>query len=289
MELEIVHTTRYEFSQPVFLDPHLFRFQPRSDGAQVLANFELEIRPEPVGRAAWLDAAGNATTHAWFEGLHANLSVAARAVVDIHRENPFDFLLDVSRTRLPVDYGREADLLFPYLRRVKPPQGDRDEVAVLASRMRHVSGDSLVPLLTALNNTLCERLIVERREEGDPWPPERTWQYGRGACRDLAVLFVDACRALGIAARFVSGYEQPAGFGDNYDLHAWAEVYIPGGGWRGYDPSRGLAVGPGYVSVAAAASAEDAAPVTGSFRGSGVFSTIESHIRIEQPGHALAG
>ncbi len=287
MELEIVHSTRYEFSQPVSLDPHRFRFQPRSDGAQLLTDFQLEIDPAPSGRATWQDAAGNVTTHAWFEGAHTSLSISARAVVDIHRENPFDFLLDVAQTRLPLHYGQEVELLIPYLQRVKPPTGEPDEVAVLASRMRHVAGDALMPLLTALNNTIYERLTVERREAGDAWPPEFTWQNGGGACRDLAVLFIDACRALGIAARFVSGYEQPSGFADNCDLHAWAEVYIPGGGWRGYDPSRGLAVAQGYVSVAAAACAADAAPVTGAFRGNGA-SALESYIRIEQTGHALA-
>jgi transglutaminase-like putative cysteine protease len=98
----------------------------------------------------------------------------------------------------------------------------------------------------------------------------------------LAALFIDVCRALGIAARFVSGYEESDALRDGGELHAWAEVYIPGAGWRGYDPSRGLAVAQSHVAVAAAATAAGTAPVTGTFRGSGVTSEFETEVRVER-------
>jgi transglutaminase-like putative cysteine protease len=88
-----------------------------------------------------------------------------------------------------------------------------------------------------------------------------------GTCRDLTVLFCAACRSAGIAARFVSGYECEAATQDSADMHAWAEVYLPGGGWRGYDPSQGLAVSTSHVAVAAAANPAMAASVSGIYRG----------------------
>jgi transglutaminase-like putative cysteine protease len=100
----------------------------------------------------------------------------------------------------------------------------------------------------------------------------------------LAALFIDVCRALGIAARFVSGYEESEtlGVGEGGELHAWAEIYIPGAGWRGYDPSRGLAVAQSHVAVAAAATATGTAPVTGTYRGSAITTDFEAEVRVER-------
>ncbi len=280
MELEITHTTRYEFSQPVYLEPHVLRFQPRADGAQMPLEYRLEIEPQPAGMSSFLDAAGNAATCAWFDGCHQSLSIAAHSVTRTLRENPYDFLLDRTRTLLPVDYGVDAAALQPYLRRPRGGEDGADPIAVLASRMRDAARGELMPLLSSLTRTLYDRLRVVRREDGEAWPAERTWREQAGACRDLAVLFVDACRVLGVAARFVSGYEDPGG-SEPCDLHAWAEVYVPGGGWRGYDPSRGLAVADSHVAVAASATALGSAPVEGSFRGTGVTAEIHTEIRVE--------
>ena len=106
------------------------------------------------------------------------------------------------------------------------------------------------------------------REVGPPQPAESTLRDRAGSCRDLAVLFCAACRAVGLAARFVSGYERDASLQENGDLHAWAEVYLEGAGWRGYDPSRALAVAASHVAVAASSDPLLASPVSGTFRGS---------------------
>jgi transglutaminase-like putative cysteine protease len=277
MELEVSHTTRYDFTQPVFLEPHLFRFQPRSDGAQTLVEFHLDIDPTPAGSATWLDGAGNVTTSVWFDGLHPALTVTAHSVTRMLRDNPFEFLVDRSRTMLPADYGDELPVLRPYLQRA--PRDGADAVAQFAARMRDAARGELIPLLTCLNHTLYDRFTVVRRDEGPAWSAERTWTEQRGACRDLAVLFVDVCRALGVAARFVSGYEDAGPSAEPRDLHAWAEAYIPGGGWRGYDPSRGLATAQSHIAVAAAATSEGAAPIIGTFRGSGA-ARINAEIQI---------
>ena len=282
MALEISHTTRYEFSEAVFLEPHVLRFEPRADGAQRLLEFSLEIEPAPAGVSAGLDAAGNTVTLAWFDGMHRSLTIQAHATVEMLRDNPFDYLPDNGRSRLPVFYAAEADALRPYLHRNPHGLGQPDQIAVFGARMRDAARGELVPLLTFLNNTMFERFERVRRNEPGVWAPERTWLEKRGACRDLAALFIDVCRSLGVAARFVSGYENLEPSDDGGEFHAWAEVYIPGAGWRGYDPSRGLAVAQHHVAVAAAASPTGNAPVTGTYRGSGARSELQAEVRVER-------
>ncbi len=101
-----------------------------------------------------------------------------------------------------------------------------------------------------------------------------------GSCRDLAVLFIETCRSVGIAARFVSGYHTVQPWQGARQLHAWAEIFLPGAGWRGYDPSQGLAVADQHIAIAAGATPQLAAPVTGSFRGNGVQSSFTAEIEI---------
>ena len=112
------------------------------------------------------------------------------------------------------------------------------------------------------------------RFEGEPMAPEQTLSGRSGACRDTAMLFVAACRSQGLAARFVSGYSihHPPEVTE-HELHAWAEVYLSGAGWRGYDPSLGLAVADGHLVLATAPDHRLAAAVTGTYRGTGVTST----------------
>ena len=124
-----------------------------------------------------------------------------------------------------------------------------------------------MPFLTTLTRRLHEEFAHTIREEGAAEPAESTLAARSGSCRDLSVLFCEACRSRGIPARFVSGYEREAAVQEPAHMHAWAEVYLPGGGWRGYDPSQGLAVSTAHVALAAAADPLLAAPVSGTYRG----------------------
>jgi transglutaminase-like putative cysteine protease len=122
------------------------------------------------------------------------------------------------------------------------------------------------------------------RPYGPPWPSDRTLSSQEGSCRDLAVLFCDACRVMGLAARFVSGYEcaSASSTSSNQEsyMHAWAEVYLPGIGWRGYDPARGLAVSNGHVAVAAGFDPDLASPVAGWYSG-GSASRMEASLNLQ--------
>jgi transglutaminase-like putative cysteine protease len=156
VELEITHSTRYEFSKPVFLEPHVLRFQPRADGAQMPLEFDLEIDPVPAGRSACLDASGNVAEQVWFDGLHDSLSITARSVVAMLRENPFDYLPNGGRTRLPAFYGEDVDSLRLYLRR-EPPHSGPDDVAVFAARMQAAARGELLAFVASPSPNLARK------------------------------------------------------------------------------------------------------------------------------------
>ncbi len=125
-----------------------------------------------------------------------------------------------------------------------------------------------------------------KREYGEASTAEETLDSEVVACRDVAVLFMEPCRQLGIGARFVSGHQEGDPQAGERELHAWADVYLPGGGWRGYDPTLGLAVADRHVALAVSAFPKNAAPVTGSYRGTGATSTLETEISIAVDGSA---
>jgi transglutaminase-like putative cysteine protease len=251
MRFSVVHTTRYRYDAPVFLEPHTFRLCPRQDGAQRVLRHELAISPAPAGRADGLDQDGNVITQAWFTGRVEGIEVRSAFEVETLRDNPFDFLLAREDRLLP---GHSSGDLPPIVRE-------------FAASLAAGAGRQTMPFLAALNQTIFRTIRHVFRRDGAPNPPESTLAAHEGSCRDLAVLFCAACRAAGVTARFVSGYERETALQECGEMHAWAEVYLQGGGWRGYDPSRGLAVADSHVAVAAAADPRLAAPVTGTYRG----------------------
>ncbi len=280
MRFQIVHTTGYAFSRPVFLEPHTIRLHPRHDGSVLTRAFEMHITPPPSGFTDRLDAEGNVVRVAWFDGLTESLQVVTRLTADALRTNPFDFYVPDAAGRVPFDYPpTPAAMLAPYLTRVDGAADD-DRVAQLADVLLAESAHRTLPFLMTLTHRLNQRMAIVIRREGAPHPPLRTLDSCQGACRDVTELFCDACRAVGIAARFVSGYQAGDPDQDQRDLHAWPEAYIPGAGWRGFDPTLGLAVADEHLPLAATRHPADAMPVTGSVRGNEATSQMESHIEL---------
>lgn len=287
MQFTIHHTTEYSFQRPVFFEPHHLRFQPRSDAAQRLISHRLEIEPTPAGSTQAFDTDGNVVTMAWFDNVHSALILRSEAVVETFRANPFDYLLTPTNRRLPIGYlPWEAAQLAPALKRAAVPIYV-DPVRSMAEQIREASRSELVPFLSRLCETIHTRFKVIHREDGPPWLPAVTMEQRQGACRDLAILFMDACRSVGLAARFVSGYTEGDPFGQ-HDLHAWAEVYLPAAGWRGYDPTQGLAVADRHIAIAASADAQNAGPVTATYRGSNVEAYLQAEVRVEMSSTAAA-
>ena len=168
--------------------------------------------------------------------------------------------------RLPMDYAPPvAAALAPYLGNDAPGMAVRSLVA----QLHRASDGSPASFLAGLNQWIYREIEREIRDQGHPQSPAQTLRLRRGACRDQTVLFAALARTAGIAARFVSGYQDKSALDtERRYLHAWPEVYLPGGGWRGFDPTRGIAVAGGHVPVAASANPSDAAPVDGSYFGS---------------------
>jgi transglutaminase-like putative cysteine protease len=281
MLFTIDHTTEYRFTRPVFFEPHQLRLCPRNDGSQRLVHFDLQIDPAPSGTSQAIDSEGNVVTYAWFSDVHDRMSLHAASEVETLRDNPYDFLLTPTNSRLPIGYHPwEAALLGPAIKRSAVPI-HVDPARELAEQLRGASRGEVVPFLARLTETIANRFKVIHREEGGPWAPAVTIEQRHGACRDLAVLWVDICRAVGLAARFVSGYQLGDADQEKRYLHAWAEVYLPDAGWRGFDPTNGLAVADRHVAVAAAVDPPHASPVTATYRGTNVEASLYADVVIE--------
>lgn len=283
---EVEHHTWYTYTGPVGLDPHVLRLRPRSDPAQRVLAYALDVVPAPAGLSGFLDRDGNDATHAWFEGTTQRLDIRSSVVAEATRANAYDFVVHPpDQARLPLRYPEGlAPVLAPY----REASGSR-EVAGWAEETAAKTDHDTVEFLAALARRMHAEFRGEVRREGDPLPPERVLAARAGPCRDLTLLFMDACRAMGLAARFVSGYAEGAPGPTGRELHAWPEVYLAGAGWRGWDPSLGLAVADRHIAVAAGRTPPDAAPVGGSFRSApGVRGTLHHAIAM-RVGPAAAG
>jgi transglutaminase-like putative cysteine protease len=279
MRYEISHTTIYTYDRSVLLHPHVLRLRPRSDSWQNLQAFSLAIDPEPVGISHISDLDGNNLVQFWFTETTQTLKVRVTSEIETFQTNPFNYQLQPWATRVPIDYPSSLKTrLQPYFQTHNPTS---DAVALeLAQDIHHQVGGQTLAFLSTLNQWIyanCEHTI---REEGEPWPAGVTWRQKRGSCRDFVVLFMEVCRAIGLAARFVSGYQEGDLDSEERHLHAWAEVYLPGAGWRGYDPTHGLAVADRHVSLVASTHPQDTAPLTGAFTPASAQSLMENHISI---------
>lgn len=271
------HLTRFTYSAPVYVEPLTVRLRPRDDAAQRLIRFDVAVTPEPGGIAQATDVEGNTSIRLWFEGLTDVLEIHTSFAVETMRSNPFDYVVrDPTVLRVPVRYPEAERAAIRHYRRVP---GDETVVA-FAREVLALTDANSASFLDALTHRIAREFTHVIRPSGDAYPPAVTLAERTGACRDLTVLFIEACRSVGIAARFVSGYQDPGDDDAERELHAWAEVYLPGGGWRGYDPSAGIAVADRHVAVAAGPTPRDAAPTEGTFRGDNATSQLETKISL---------
>lgn len=277
MHFKIRHHTHYRYSQPVQLSPQRLRFHPRVDGAQRVVDHQLNITPTPLGCNEHLDLEGNRVAQVWFEEETEHFDIEVTMEVETLRRNAFDFILAPEAAILPIDHEHDVICARAYLERIEPD----DAVTAFAAELSLAVNRDTLRFLDDLNRQLFTGFSHMHRDTGAPQSPAFTLQSRRGACRDLAVLFVDCCRAEGIAARFASGYQRGDIQSERRHLHAWPEVYLPGAGWRGFDPTHGEAVADTHVTIAAAAHSRDTMPVSGVFSGEGVSSTLDYTVKIQ--------
>jgi transglutaminase-like putative cysteine protease len=264
MTILVEHSTVYRYDFPVTLEPHTFRLRPRMNSAQRLLAYNLQIAPKPAGTTECLDQDGNFALNAWFTTQTRELRVLSQFTVELLQQNPFDYLLTQQELQVPFWYlDPLSAALGPYRQEAHLPLSVKQFANSIALSVQW----NTLAFLSALNQEIFQNWRHVTRPEGPPWSAELTLHMREGSCRDLAILFCDACRVMGLASRFVSGYEcASAGQWESY-MHAWAEVYLPSAGWRGYDPARGLVVSNQHVAVAAGFDHNLASPIAGLFFG----------------------
>ncbi len=279
MLFRIHHRLTYQYERPVFLEPMTLRLTPRQDGSQRLLEHRLTLVDPPAGLSRVLEPDGTDATVAWFQQERDRLIIEVDMLVETLRSNPFDWIVTHRQAQqLPVSYPPAETLSLAGCLRDTVDPTVRDWASAIAGE---VDG-SATAFLSRLADVIHDGFHHVGRLEGEPTTAAETLATRTGACRDTAMLYVAACHSQGIAARFVSGYSMhhPPEVSE-HELHAWAEAYLPGGGWRGFDPSLGLAVADGHVVLAASPDHHLAAPVSGSYRGTGVGSTMTYLIQLK--------
>ena len=280
--LKITHLTEYRFFSPVTLQPHRLLLRPREGPEIHIESSSLEIFP--TCHIKWQrDALDNAAAVIDFQESAQTLSINSEVILQLSDKSPLDFLVADYAVNYPFHYAPHDRVdLQPFLQ-----PAYLDEAESIRNWLNQLGlGQPVMQtygLLDQLSRTIAGQFAYTVRDEPGVQSPAQTLAWGSGSCRDFAALFVETCRYLGLASRFVSGYAHtPDTEYWSTTTHAWAEVYLPGGGWRGFDPTTGLAVTDRHVVLAEAADAALAAPTHGSIRGTGARMELRANVTLTE-------
>jgi transglutaminase-like putative cysteine protease len=265
--LKILHRTYYNFRGLVQLQPHRLLLRPREGAGLHIESSKLDI--EPAAQLRWVrDAYDNSVAMATFGSPTSHLAIVSECVVQQFDETPLDFLVADVAVHYPFAYDADsAEILLPYMR--SPPKAEQGALGGWVHRYwRPGEPVQTYGLLARLCAAISQSLTYQIREQPGVQSAVETLARGTGSCRDFANLFMEAARFLGLAARFVSGYlNAPYEDGRSGSTHAWVEVYLPGAGWKGFDPTSGEIAGSRHIAVAVARLPDTVSPVTGAFLG----------------------
>ncbi|MEO5806352.1 transglutaminase family protein [Devosia sp.] len=267
----VYHLTHYKYDRPVVLQPQIIRLQPAPHSKTKVLSHSLRVSPSKHFVNIQQDMYGNYLARFVFPEPVTELKIEVDLVADMTVYNPFDFFVEERAEIWPFQYPEEIrDDLSIYMQ--------PEPVGPLLQKF--LDGIDKTPMntvnfVTAINASIQQHIAYIVRMETGVWTPEETLGNARGSCRDSSWLLVQTLRNLGLAARFVSGYliqlkpdlvslDGPAGTDHDFtDLHAWCEVYLPGAGWIGLDPTSGLLTGESHVPLAATPHYRNAAPISG--------------------------
>ncbi|HEY5830828.1 MAG: transglutaminase N-terminal domain-containing protein [Hyphomicrobiaceae bacterium] len=271
--LTVRHITTYRYREPVSFGEHRMMFRPRDSHDQKLLDARLDISPAPAS-VRWVhDVFGNCVTIVDFGSREAEeIRFESNIWLDHTPSNSPDFQIEDGARAYPFVYDAQemADLAPAIARQYPDPDGEVERWVRRFLRKGRPTDTGM--LLMTLTYAFKESFSYERRSEPGTRPPALTLKLGRGSCRDLALLMIEALRALGLAARFVSGYLYvPARDGVRYrgggSTHAWVQVYLPGAGWVEFDPTNAIVGNRDLIRVAVARDPAQAVPLSGSYFG----------------------
>ena len=279
IKVALEHRTSYAFDRLVEVFPHVVRLRPAPHSRTPIEAYSLKVEPDDHFVNWQQDAFGNFVARLVFPTRTRNLTITVGLIADLKVINPFDFFIEDYAEHVGFGYPRAlAEDLKPYLRPVDEEgdgAGPGDLTEAWVKNFSVATGTRTIDFLVALNRAVNADVGYSVRLEAGVQTPDTTLRTGIGSCRDSAWLLVSILRQMGLAARFVSGYlvqltsdvealDGPSGpAADFTDLHAWTEVYIPGAGWIGLDPTSGLFAGEGHIPLSATPHPASAAPITG--------------------------
>ena len=264
-QIRILHSTEYHYHVPVTLGPHRSLMRPREGHDVHIQDGRLEI--EPQANVRWLrDIYGNSIAVLTFNEPTTKLSLKSDVLVALYDDSLAECMLDPGASSFPFQYASNEQIeIVPY----RLPSYPHDGPAVQKWLLDLYQPGQVIntsELLSKLNTRIFESFQYRYRPEYGVQLPCATLAMGSGSCRDYAVFMMEAARHWGFASRFVTGYIQMAE-GQHGATHAWTEIYLPGAGWRGYDPTNNKLVGSEHVSVAVAREQDKASPLSGSWEG----------------------
>ncbi|QPM88812.1 transglutaminase family protein [Pseudooceanicola algae] len=298
----IHHVTHYKYDRPVTLGPQIIRLRPAPHSRTKVISHSLKVTPKDHFVNLQQDSYGNWMTRFVFPEPVREFKIEVDLVADMTVFNPFDFFVEEFAQKWPFKYPKDIrkDLSI-YMK--KERMGKR--LRKFMETIDMSEGQPTVDMLVALNMRLSQEIEYTIRMEPGVQTPEETFKSGFGSCRDTSWLLVQILRRLGLAARFVSGYliqlkpdlealDGPSGTDKDFtDLHAWCEVYLPGAGWVGFDPTSGLLTGESHIPLAATPHYNNASPISGGFASDGPpevefefemeVTRVSEHPRITKP------